>query len=100
MSGLADLNGKVAVVTGGASGIGKGIATRLVAEGAPVIIADIQRDAMEAAAAEIGARHADRRERPGECRQPWPAPSVEAGTAPCTWSATTPASGRSRRSPT
>jgi NAD(P)-dependent dehydrogenase (short-subunit alcohol dehydrogenase family) len=43
------------VVTGGASGIGKGIATRLAAEGAQVIIADIQQDAMEAAAAEIGA---------------------------------------------
>ena len=55
MSGLPDLTGKVAVVTGGASGIGKGIATRLVAVGAQVIIADIQRDAMEATAAEIGA---------------------------------------------
>jgi hypothetical protein len=55
VSGLPDLGGKVAVVTGGASGIGKGIATQLVAEGARVIIADIQRDAMAATAAEIGA---------------------------------------------
>jgi len=55
MSGLPDLGGKVAVVTGGASGIGKGIATQLVAEGARVIIADIERDALAATAAEIGA---------------------------------------------
>jgi NAD(P)-dependent dehydrogenase (short-subunit alcohol dehydrogenase family) len=54
MSGLPDLTGKIAVVTGGASGIGKGIATQLAAEGAQVVIADIQRDALEATAAELG----------------------------------------------
>lgn len=55
MSGLPELSGKVAVVTGGASGIGKGIATQLVAEGMRVIIADIERDALDKTAGEIGA---------------------------------------------
>jgi NAD(P)-dependent dehydrogenase (short-subunit alcohol dehydrogenase family) len=54
MSGLPDLAGKIAVVTGGASGIGKGIAAILAAEGARVIIADIQREALDVAAAELG----------------------------------------------
>jgi NAD(P)-dependent dehydrogenase (short-subunit alcohol dehydrogenase family) len=54
VSGLPDLAGKIAVVTGGASGIGKGIAAKLAAEGARVIIADIQQDALDATAAELG----------------------------------------------
>jgi rhamnulose-1-phosphate aldolase/alcohol dehydrogenase len=45
---------KVALVTGAASGIGKAIATRLAAEGACVVIADLALDRAEAAAAEIG----------------------------------------------
>jgi NAD(P)-dependent dehydrogenase (short-subunit alcohol dehydrogenase family) len=59
MSGLPELNGKVAVVTGGASGTGKGIATQLVAEGMRVIIADIEHDALDKTAGEIGATGAD-----------------------------------------
>jgi NAD(P)-dependent dehydrogenase (short-subunit alcohol dehydrogenase family) len=55
MSGLPDLRGKVAVVTGGASGIGKGIAVKLAEESMRVVIADIERSALEETAAEIGA---------------------------------------------
>jgi len=55
VSGLPELRGKIAVVTGGASGIGKGIATQFVAEDMRVIIADIERDALEKTAGEIGA---------------------------------------------
>ncbi|MBW2667940.1 MAG: SDR family NAD(P)-dependent oxidoreductase, partial [Deltaproteobacteria bacterium] len=39
------LEGKVAVITGGASGIGLGIAKRYVAEGARVMLSDLNADA-------------------------------------------------------
>jgi len=45
---------RVALVTGAASGIGKAIATRLAAEGACVVIADLDLEKARAAAAEIG----------------------------------------------
>jgi rhamnulose-1-phosphate aldolase/alcohol dehydrogenase len=45
---------RVALVTGAASGIGKAIATRLAAEGACVVIADLDLEKAQAAAAEIG----------------------------------------------
>ena len=50
------LEGKVAVITGAASGIGAGTARRFVAEGAMVIVADMQVDAGEALVAELGDR--------------------------------------------
>jgi NAD(P)-dependent dehydrogenase (short-subunit alcohol dehydrogenase family) len=55
MSGMELFAGKIAVVTGGASGIGKAIARRLVAERMTVVIADIERSALQKAAAETGA---------------------------------------------
>jgi glucose 1-dehydrogenase len=49
------LEGKTAIVTGGARGIGLAIAKRYVAEGARVVIADIDESTGKAAAAALGA---------------------------------------------
>ena len=49
-----ELAGKVAIVTGGASGLGEGLVRRFAAEGAKVLIGDIDRDSGAALAAEIG----------------------------------------------
>jgi NAD(P)-dependent dehydrogenase (short-subunit alcohol dehydrogenase family) len=55
MSGFTNLNGKTAVVTGGASGIGAGIARALAGQGMNVVIADIEQDALDRSSADIGA---------------------------------------------
>ena len=52
------LEGRVAIVTGAASGIGKETAKRLADEGAAVLITDIQVDAGEATVAELRAQGA------------------------------------------
>jgi NAD(P)-dependent dehydrogenase (short-subunit alcohol dehydrogenase family) len=48
------LAGKVAIITGGASGMGRATVEKFVAEGARVVVADIQRDKGEALARELG----------------------------------------------
>ena len=48
------LQDKVAVVTGGASGFGEGIARRFAADGAHVVIADLNEEAAKTLAQQIG----------------------------------------------
>jgi NAD(P)-dependent dehydrogenase (short-subunit alcohol dehydrogenase family) len=71
---LDDLNGKVAVVTGGAAGIGRGIAEALLEEGARVVIADVEEPVLQATVKELGADGTVR----GVVTDVSSAPSVEA----------------------
>jgi NAD(P)-dependent dehydrogenase (short-subunit alcohol dehydrogenase family) len=50
---MQELAGKVGVVTGAASGIGRGMAERLVAEGMKVVLADIEEKALDAAVRDL-----------------------------------------------
>ncbi|HEY7580414.1 MAG TPA: SDR family NAD(P)-dependent oxidoreductase, partial [Acetobacteraceae bacterium] len=54
-SGMLDLNGKTAIVTGAASGIGLGIARALAGAGMNLVLADLQPDRLAAARQSIEA---------------------------------------------
>ena len=51
---MKDFRGRVAVVTGGASGIGKALAKAFLGEGMKVVIADVEERALAAATRELG----------------------------------------------
>lgn len=53
---MAQLQDKVAIVTGGAGGFGEGIARAYVAEGARVVVADLAAEAAQRVAAALGPR--------------------------------------------
>ena len=56
---MQDFRGKVAVITGGASGIGRALAEALISEGARIVLADIEESALMATAAELSDTGAD-----------------------------------------
>jgi NAD(P)-dependent dehydrogenase (short-subunit alcohol dehydrogenase family) len=56
---MDDLTGKVAVVTGGASGIGRALAMRFAAEGMRLVLADVEADVLDATAGELAGGGAD-----------------------------------------
>ena len=56
---MENLQGKVAVITGGASGIGWAVARRAAAEGMKVVIADIEEGALKRAEHELTSQGAD-----------------------------------------
>ena len=51
---MKEFRGRVAVVTGGASGIGKALAKAFLREGMKVVIADVEARALDAATGELG----------------------------------------------
>jgi NAD(P)-dependent dehydrogenase (short-subunit alcohol dehydrogenase family) len=53
---LQDLAGRVAVVTGGANGIGRGLVEALLEEGARVVVADVEAPVLERTVAELADR--------------------------------------------
>jgi NAD(P)-dependent dehydrogenase (short-subunit alcohol dehydrogenase family) len=53
---MDDFRGRIAVVTGGASGIGRGIAEALLEQGARVVVADVERAALERTVDELRPR--------------------------------------------
>ncbi len=56
---MNELRGRVAVVTGGASGVGRALGARFAREGMRVVLADVEKSALEATVAELRGLGAD-----------------------------------------
>ena len=73
--GIFDLTGKVAVIIGGASGIGEAVTLGAVAQGATVVCLDVAQDKAAAVAAQAGGTTECNT---GRCRGQWLVPSFQA----------------------
>ena len=94
---MEDLQGKVAVITGGASGIGKAVAGQAAAAGMKIVLADIEEGPLKETVTELAARGTDAI---GAVTDVADAASVRAlrdghstGSGPCTSCTTTRESG-------
>lgn len=90
---MTDMAGKTALITGATGGIGRATAAAFVSRGANVVLADLDRAALDEMAAAIGPQAAvavcdvtDRRRR--RRRSPWP----QKRSAGSTWRCSTPES--------
>lgn len=61
MSGLFDLSGEIAIITGSSRGIGRAIAERMAEQGARVVISSRKQDACDATAAAINEKYGETR---------------------------------------
>ena len=67
---MTQLKGSVALITGGASGLGLAVATQMVAAGAKVVLVDWDQKALEAAAAQIAQSGGEVRSLQGDVSEP------------------------------
>ena len=56
---MSEFQGKIAVVTGGASGVGRALGARFAREGMRVVLADVEKRALDATVAELRGQGAD-----------------------------------------